>query len=42
MGTVAVGAILVIAVGLIIRKMVKDKKSGKGCCGDCGSCKGCH
>ncbi|MBE5901832.1 MAG: FeoB-associated Cys-rich membrane protein [Lachnospiraceae bacterium] len=42
MGTFIVGAILVIAVGLIIWKMVKDKKNGKGCCGDCGSCKGCH
>lgn len=43
MGTIVVGAILVIVVGLIIRKMYKDKKNGKGSCGgNCGKCGGCH
>lgn len=43
MGTVVVGAGLLVVVGLIIRSMVKDKKSGKHSCGgDCGNCGGCH
>lgn len=37
-GTIVVTALLIIITGLIIRKIVKDKKSGKGCCGDCSSC----
>lgn len=42
MGTFVVGAILVIIVGLIIRKLVKDKKNGNSHCdGNCGNC-GCH
>ena len=43
MGTLIVGAILVLIVGLIIKGIVRDKKSGKSSCsGDCGHCKGCH
>ncbi|MCM1256969.1 MAG: FeoB-associated Cys-rich membrane protein [Roseburia sp.] len=43
MGTFVVGAILVGIVALIIRSMMRDKKSGKSQCGgDCGHCKGCH
>ncbi len=45
MGTVIVAAVLAAVVGLIIRGMVKDKKSGKSpvCGGDCSRCKGhCH
>ncbi len=43
MGTVIVGLFLVLAVGAVIRGMVRDKKSGKslhcgGCCG--GHCAG--
>ena len=40
MGTVIVGAIVVGVVGLIVRSMVKDKKSGKSlqCGGDCSHC----
>lgn len=44
LGTIVVLIILVIIVCLIIRKMVKDKKSGKGICncgcqgGDCDKC----
>ena len=39
MGTIAVLLVLAVMVGLIINKMRKDKKAGKGCCG-CG-CSGC-
>jgi hypothetical protein len=44
MGTVVVAGVLVLIVGLIIGKMIKDKKAGKhNCGGDCGSCRGhCH
>ena len=40
-GTLAVSAVLVIIVGLIIYKMIKDKKSGKTSCSCGGSCSGC-
>lgn len=44
MGTVLVCAVLVLIVGAIAYKMVKDKKSGKSprCSGDCSKCHGCH
>lgn len=43
MGTVIVGAVLVVIIGFIVKSMVKDKKSGKSQCGgDCGKCRGCH
>lgn len=44
MGTVIVGGILAVVVGLIIYSMVKDKKNGKTQCGgDCSRCGGrCH
>lgn len=43
MGTYIVGAILVIMVVAIIRKLYKDKKNGKGCGGNCAGCKSnCH
>ena len=42
MATAIVGGILTVIVGLIIWKMIKDKKSGNSCCGDCAHCKGCH
>ena len=39
MGTLIVGAILILIVGLIIRGIVRDKKSGKSSCGgDCSHC----
>ncbi len=44
-GTFIVGAILVVIVGIIIAKMIKDKKNGKSLqCGcDCSKCGGhCH
>lgn len=45
MGTIIVGAILLLVVGLVIRSMVRDKKNGKSlqCGGDCSHCGGrCH
>ncbi len=43
MGTVIVLVVLGAIVALIIRSMIKDKKSGKSSCGgDCSRCKGCH
>ena len=45
MATAIVGGALVIIVGLIIFKMIKDKKNGKSSCscgGDCERCKGCR
>ena len=43
MGTVVVGAIVVVIAGLAVRSIVKDKISGLGCIGYCGSCCGhCH
>lgn len=44
MGTVIVGAVLVIIIALAVYSMVKDKKNGKSlqCGGDCSRCKGCH
>ncbi|MBS7339121.1 MAG: FeoB-associated Cys-rich membrane protein [Bacillota bacterium] len=45
MGTLIVVVVLVIIVALIIRSMIKDKKSGKSLqCGcDCKNCSGhCH
>lgn len=45
MGTAIVLVILAGVVGLIVRSMVKDKKSGKSlqCGGNCKNCGGhCH
>ena len=43
MGTVIVGAVIVVIVAVIVRSMIKDKKSGKSSCGgDCSHCRGCH
>ena len=38
-GDIIVIAILLIIIGLAVRSIIKDKKSGKGTCG-CG-CAGC-
>lgn len=45
MGTAIVAVILLIVIGLVIRSMVRDKRSGKSlqCGGDCSRCGGhCH
>lgn len=38
-GTFLVGLLLIIAVIVSVRKIVKDKKAGKSC--GCGGCSGC-
>ncbi len=42
MGTIVVGAILILIIALILRSMYKDKKAGKSLqCGvDCSKCGG--
>lgn len=45
MGTIVVLAILIVAVALVVRSMIRDKKNGKSiqCGGDCKYCGGhCH
>ena len=34
-GTIIVAAVLVLVVGFVIYRMIKDRKSGKGCTGNC-------
>lgn len=42
MATWIVSGVLILIVGLIIRKMVRDRRLGKGSC-SCGSdCSHCH
>lgn len=44
-GTLIVAGILVVVVGLVIRKMILDKKNGKSiqCGGNCSNCgRNCH
>lgn len=39
LATIIVGLVILLVVGLIIRKMVRDKRAGKSGCGcGCGSC----
>lgn len=33
--------LLAVCIGAVVRKMVKDKKAGKGCCSCSGGCAGC-
>ena len=40
-GTVAVASTLCLVLIRIIVKLRKDKKEGKGCCGNCSGC-GCE
>ena len=43
MGTLIVGGILLLVVVLIVRGIIRDKKSVKHSCGgDCSHCRGCH
>ncbi|MFG6367966.1 MAG: FeoB-associated Cys-rich membrane protein [Lachnospiraceae bacterium] len=44
MGTFITGVILLAAVGLALRSMIRSKKNGKSlqCGGDCSRCKGCY
>lgn len=41
MGDIAVVAVLLLAVGFAVRRIIRTKKQG-GCCGDCRSCDGCR
>ena len=40
MGDILIIAGLVLIVTGVVTKMIKDKKSGKTCCGDCSHCGG--
>lgn len=40
-GTIAVASTLCLVLIRIIVKLRKDKKEGKGCCGNCSGC-GCE
>ncbi|MBE5801043.1 MAG: FeoB-associated Cys-rich membrane protein [Clostridiales bacterium] len=42
MATWIVGGVVLLVVCLIIRSMYRDRKAGKGCCGDCSKCSSCH
>ncbi len=43
MATWIVGGVLALLVGAVIRKMIRDRRSGKSACGgDCSRCGGCH
>ena len=39
LATIIIGLVLLSVVTLVIMKMIRDKKQGKGCCGS--SCQGC-
>lgn len=41
-GTVVVALVLIVAVAMIIKSMIRDKKNGKSlqCGGDCSKCGG--
>lgn len=44
LATIIVSLVILAAVVLVIRKMIRDKKSGKGGCScgnDCGACGAC-
>ena len=42
MGTLVVVIVLAVIIGLVIWKLIRDKKAGKRSCGcDCANCSGC-
>ena len=41
LSTLIILVILVLLTGAIVRVMIKDKQSGKGCGGCAGGCGGC-
>ena len=42
-GTLVVLVVVACAAGLAVRRVIKDKKSGRRACGgDCSKCRGCH
>ena len=48
LATIIVSLVILAAVVLVIRKMIRDKRQGKGgcscggSCGTCGACGACH
>ena len=48
LATIIVALVLLAVVVLVIRKMIHDKRQGKGgcscggSCGSCGACSACH
>ena len=38
MATIIVGGAVLLIVGLLVRKMIRDRKKGGCCGGDCASC----
>lgn len=42
LGTIAVLGAVVLSSAAALGKIIKDKKSGNGCCGDCSKCRGCN
>ena len=40
-GTIVITVILLLIIGLIVYKMIKDKKAGKGSCSCSGNCSCC-
>lgn len=43
MSTAIVLGVVILILFASIRKIVKDKKNGKGCCSSgCGNCSKCH
>ena len=41
-GTILTGAVLLIIVALVLRTMIRDKKTGKSGCGGCSNACACH
>ncbi len=33
--------LVAVALGVAVWIIIKNRKSGKSCCGDCSSCRGC-
>lgn len=42
LGEIIVIAALIAVVGLIVRSLVKKRRTGGGCTGNCACCRGCH
>lgn len=38
MGTAVIGIIILVAVALVIRGIIRDRKAGKLCIGGCAGC----
>lgn len=38
---IVIGALIAVTV-LIVRSLIKKRRTGGGCTGNCASCRGCH